>query len=250
MSNTFNLYGNYYDLIYQDKNYEAETAYLKNLISKHAPLARTIIEFGSGTGKHAKLLNEAGYEITGVEPSEKMLQVAQKFTKQHLNFEKGDLQSYKSNKKHDVALALFHVVSYINSNADLITSFKNLLELLKPNALFIFDVWYSPAVLTQLPETRLKKIENEYFEVTRKASPSIRWNENVVEVAYDINIVDKTNKEIQTFTELHCMRHFSLPELKLIIESSGFAFVAAEEFLTGNSVGPDTWGVTMIIKKK
>ena len=45
------------------------------------------------------------------------------------------------------------------------------------------------------------------------------------------------------------MRHFSIPEIKLLAEFSGFEFLKAEEFVTGNEPSPVTWGVNFILRK-
>ena len=56
----FNKIANYYDLIYQDKNYLKEVEYIKNLIAEFADNKESILELGCGTGKHASLLAEEG----------------------------------------------------------------------------------------------------------------------------------------------------------------------------------------------
>ena len=39
----------YYDLLYQDKDYGTEAAYILTLINKYHPKTRQILEFGFGT---------------------------------------------------------------------------------------------------------------------------------------------------------------------------------------------------------
>jgi len=54
---------------------------------------------------------------------------------------------------------------------------------------------------------------------------------------------------VEMLSESHPMRHFSLPELDLLGQISGFDLVGAEEFLTGNTPSEETWGVCLIFKK-
>ncbi len=58
MSKTFDLYSEYYDLLYKDKNYKKEADYIASLIKTNAPHTKSILELGCGTGKHASLLRE------------------------------------------------------------------------------------------------------------------------------------------------------------------------------------------------
>ena len=70
-----------------------------------------------------------------------------------------------------------------------------------------------------------------------------------MDVNYTIFARDMASGEVETMTETHPMRHFSLPELDLLARVSGFAVVGAEEFLTGNRPSEETWGVCVILKK-
>jgi predicted TPR repeat methyltransferase len=66
-------YGRYYDLLYRDKDYAAESEYVASHIRKHVPRAKRILELGCGTGGHAVLLAAMGFDVHGVDLSEAML---------------------------------------------------------------------------------------------------------------------------------------------------------------------------------
>jgi SAM-dependent methyltransferase len=249
MNNTFDNYANYYDLLYHDKDYFEETKYVIGLIKKYSPDAEHLIEFGSGTGKHAALLGEAGYKLLGIEPSSTMLSIARKVQHPHLTFQEADLLTFKTAQQFDVALALFHVISYVNNNEDLFQVFQNIHRCIKPGGHLIFDVWYSPAILTQVPENRIKTVENDNLKIVRHAHPEIHWNSNVVDVNYEIEVLDKLTQEVKQVNEVHRMRHFSIPEIALLAKATGFELIHTEEFATGMQPGPNTWGICFILHK-
>ena len=58
MTENFNLYSKYYDLLYRNKNYIEEVNYISTCIQTYAPETTTILEFGSGTGGHGLHLQE------------------------------------------------------------------------------------------------------------------------------------------------------------------------------------------------
>ena len=62
-----------YDELYQDKDYQGEADYVLRLIRKFHPKAKTLLDMGCGTGKHAALFKDAGYDVCGVDMSEMML---------------------------------------------------------------------------------------------------------------------------------------------------------------------------------
>lgn len=66
-SAVFDRYAEYYDLLYRDKDYETETRYVAHVLELACPNARTLLEFGTGTGRHAELLRSYGFGIQGVE---------------------------------------------------------------------------------------------------------------------------------------------------------------------------------------
>jgi len=247
MDNNFNLYSKYYDLLYHRKDYHAEANYISDCIKNYSPNAKTILEFGSGTGGHGLILKKMGYDIFGLERSEQMVEEA---TLRGFPCEQGDIAHFKVDRKFDIVISLFHVISYINDNASLNKVFRNASDHLNHGGLFIFDVWYSPAVYYQKPETRIKKVENDELSVLRIAEPEIHSINNIVDVNYTILAKDKNTDVWIEFQEKHPMRHFSIPEVNLLGDFTGFETLRAEEFLTGTQPSESTWGVCFILKKK
>jgi len=72
----FNKYSRYYNLLYRDKDYAGEADYVHELIRKYSPDAKSLLDLGCGTGRHAFPLAKKGYSVTGVDISEEMLAVA------------------------------------------------------------------------------------------------------------------------------------------------------------------------------
>jgi SAM-dependent methyltransferase len=246
MSENFNLYSRYYNLLYADKDYKAETDYVSERIKLYSPEAKTILEFGSGTGVHGLQLLKKGYNVYGLEKSSSM--VAEAISK-GFNCEVADITDFKLKGQRDVVVSLFHVISYINENENLIRCFNNAASHLKDDGIFLFDVWYSPAVYHLKPEPRIKKISDETISVIRNAVPVIDSKKNVVDVVYHIKAKDLITSEEKEFTEHHPMRHFSILEIDLLSKLTGFKIIKVEEFLTGREPSENTWGVCFILKK-
>lgn len=243
----FDAYGRYYDLLYQDKAYAAEAAYIRDTMARHGVVAGDLLEFGSGTGKHGRLLAEMGFRVHGIERSAQMVDRAA--STPGFTCEQGDICSVRLGRTYDAVLSLFHVVSYQVSNAQVQAVFDRAAEHLAEGGLFVFDCWYSPAVYTQQPAVRVKRMADDEVEITRIAEPVLHPNENRVDVNYTIIAIRRASPAVQTFTETHPMRHFSLPEIDILAHRSGFERVEAEEFLTRRPVGPETWGVCVTLRK-
>lgn len=243
----FDAYSRYYDLLYRDKDYAAETASLVELLQRFAPNSQTLLEFGSGTGKHAALLSTYGYQLTGVERSATMLAKAAKVA--GVRYVEADIREVSLAARFDAVISLFHVVSYVTSNPDVQAVFARAAEHLHPQGLFIFDAWYAPAVLTQRPATRVKRMQDAHIAVTRLAEPEHYPNENRVDVHYHIFIEDLSSKHLIQLHETHPMRYFSLPELDLFAAQAGFTRLYAGDLLADTPPSAATWGVCCVYQK-
>ena len=246
-SDVFNAYSRYYDLLYRDKDYEGEARYVDALLARHGVTHGDLLEFGSGTGKHGCLLAGMGHRVHGIERSGDM--VARSLSCQGFTCEQSDICTVQLVRKFDAVLSLFHVVSYLTTNHDVLAVFNRAAEHLGKGGLFVFDFWYSPAVYAQRPEVRVRRMSNETMDITRIAEPIVLPNENRVDVHYTIYARDVVTGTIDLMEETHPMRHFSLPEIDLLCRMTGFERIGGEEFLTGNPVGEHTWGACVILKK-
>jgi SAM-dependent methyltransferase len=246
----FNTYSRYYDLLYKDKNYIAEVDYMNNLLKQYGILdTNELLELGCGSGSHAVHMSRPGLSITGLELSKTM--VTEALQKNIKGFQPvvGNITSFQLGMQFDAAVSLFHVISYLTDNNQLLDCFKATNGHLKPGGLFVFDVWYTPAVLTQLPETRIKRLEDDHITVTRLAEPVSNHQANTVEVNYEVWITSKTGGTTEILKEVHPMRHFGIPEIDLLARQTGFKLLHAEEFLTGATPGTSTWGVCFVLSK-
>lgn len=245
----FKQYSRYYDLLYKDKDYKSESNYVFESLKKFNPEINTLLELGCGSGGHAKFISEFGIEITGIERSKDM--VLEASVKNIPNFKPiiGDITDFNVDEKFDAVISIFHVISYLTDNKGLINCFNLANKHLKTNGLFLFDFWFTPAVLSLKPETRVKRLEDETNSILRIAESICHHDKNIVDVNFEIHICDKETNELQKLNETHPMRHFSLPEIDLLAKMTGFEIINCEEFLTKNKPDDKTWGVCVVLKK-
>lgn len=82
----------YYDEFYNKKEYTKEVEFLKQFIGNN----QTVLDVGCGTGIHMSLLEQAGYEVEGVDLNEEMLEMAKKRVRGSLYI--GNMLDFKLNK--------------------------------------------------------------------------------------------------------------------------------------------------------
>ena len=239
--------GNYYNLFYKDKNYLAEAEYVDNVLKKFNIPGNKILELGCGTGKHSKHLSELGYKILGIERSQSMIDnVIKTF---NFDCKKGDITNFKLKNSFDAVISLFHVISYQVSNENLKKVFENAYNHLNDNGIFLFDVWFGPAVIHQKPQVRVKKIITNDSIIIRIAEPDLIINKNQVNIKYTYYENNTSSNKFKISTEIHPMRYFTIPELEYIGEGIGFKLYNVEEFLTAKNPSFKSWGVCLLFKK-
>lgn len=243
----FEEYSDYYDLIYKDKDYKKEFDYINRLLSRFNINNGSILEFGSGTGKHGCLLAKAGYIVHGIDLSAKMVARAQQC--KGFSCEQGDITSINLGKHYDLILSLFHVINYQVKNQHLQAVFANASKHLNSGGLFIFDFWYSPAVYHKKPQIKVKRVKNNKIEITRIAEPEFYPNENKVNINYTFFIKNLTTGFIKTLKEVHQIRHLNLLEIDILCDIHGFKIINSEEFITGKVLSEETWGACVVLKK-
>jgi SAM-dependent methyltransferase len=248
----FGGYSRYYDLLYRDKDYAGEAAYVHGLIERHRPGSVSILDLGCGTGRHDFCLTQLGHELTGVDLSHEMLAVAEREKaafqgpRAAPTFVQGDVRSVRLGKSFGVVVSLFHVMSYQTQNQDLLQALVTIREHLKPGGLFIFDCWYGPAVLSDPPVVRVKRLEDANIQVTRLAEPVMHANDNLVDVNYQVFVRDKHSGAVEELRETHTTRYFFGPEIRHFCELAGLRLQEFQPFMADGAPGFGTWNVVFL----
>lgn len=251
LSENFNNYSAYYDLLYQNKNYFGEAEFICDLIKKHAPHANRILELGCGTGSHAVHIAKRGYNLLGIDRSQDMLGLAEEKARNlelsnALTFKQGDLREFSAPDKYDAIISLFDVFSYLKDNSELKQAMSQISSHASDNAILIFDAWYGPSVLTQKPHCRVRRLENEQIRVTRIAEPEMHVQENRCDVNYEIIIQNKINKHIDILNETHPMRFYFDAELDEILSQFNFKRITSAGWFSDKAPTFDTWSALFV----
>ena len=252
----FGSYSDYYNLIYQDKDYLGESNYIDQLIQKFNPGSKTVLDLGCGTGKHDFNLAAKNYVVAGVDQSNSMLALAREnlanldpSLARSLSFHRHDIREVRLKRAFDVVISLFHVLSYQQTNEDLKCMVQTASEHLARGGIFIFDCWYGPGVLEDPPSARVKKVENDSIAVTRIAKPLMHRHQNRVDIFYYIIIKDKASNRTQEIRERHQMRYLFKPEVEFLLESCNFKLINFSELMKATPPGPGNWNACFVAQK-
>lgn len=247
------LYAEYYDMYYREKNYAAECDMIERLFAKRGVTPSTILDLGCGTGRHAVLLAKRGFEVTGVDRSQQMLDIASGRIEKagfDIPLHRQEIQALDTGSQYGAAIAMFDVIGYLCSNQTLMGALRRILDHLHQGGLFIFDCWYGPAVLAHRPQPRLHRYLGPADEhIVRLATPQVDPLRQIVDVEYELLVISD-KKVVSSSHETHRMRYFHPMELHLSLETCGFSEVEIGAFLHPE-VTPtgDDWNVVVSARR-
>lgn len=249
----FHDYAHYYNMFYGDKDYAGEAKTIHEIISRYAVENHKmqILNIGCGTGRHDRELRQIGYEVHGIDLSVEMIEIARREAKEMegLSYEVGDARDFSIKTQFDIAVSLFHVMSYQNTNEELKKVFTCVQRVLNEDGIFIFDVWYGPGVLNDRPSVRVKRVDDSENLFVRIAEPVIHPNENVVDVQYNINVINKLTGTVTSIDEVHNMRYFFKPEIEEMLLHSGMELLKCIDCNTLEEPDFNSWTVYFIARK-
>ena len=243
-----------YDLLYHDKDYGAECDLIERIFETfgEGPIRR-IFDMGCGTGNHAIPLAQRGYDVVGVDRSETMLAHARRKTANvpsdgRLVVREGDIRTIDLQEQFDAALMMFAVLGYQRENSDVLSAISNARRHLRPGGLFLFDVWYGPAVLRQRPSQRIKVVPIPGGHTLRAASGELNTGRHLCTVHFHVWRLEGGRLVAET-EESHSVRYFFPLEMNFLLEASQFAPLRVGAFPEFDKE-PDetTWNVLAVAR--
>lgn len=243
-----------YDTFYADKDYATECEAVIRLIAKFGEARpNAILDLGCGTGRHAVIMAQRGFNVTGVDRSEAMVALACERAKHeglggNPQFLCRDIRSFSSDRRFDTALMNFNVLGYMTSNDDGLSALGAARGNLRQGGLIVADFWYGPAILADPPGHNTRSFGAEGNGFIRSSSGRHLPDEQCCEIQLKISQLDR-GRVIDESTEFHRVRYFFPLELDLLLRASGFRLLALTGFPDVESpASPQKWIAAMVAK--
>ena len=215
----------YYDALMDSVPYRAWADYLERLWRKHGQRPQRVLDLACGTGTVSRLLSERGCQVTGVDLSQGMLDVARhKADQAHLSipfYQQDAAELDLAGQSFDAVVCLFDSLNYILEPERLQAAFARVSAHLRPGGSFIFDV-----------NTEVALAEGMFNQsCTRRGEPlHYRWRSTydaqtrlcTVRMSFSYDPGDGVR---QTFTEVHRQRAYGKEELGEWLRAAGFTEV-------------------------
>ena len=190
-----NKYAEYYDNIYEKKNYSNEVKKIIIFLEKLNINSnfKYCLDFGCGTGRHSNYLSNFFQIVYGFDISVDMLKIAKKnFLNKKIIFT--DSKKIIKGVKFDVIVSFFDVFSYLD--------FKKLNETViffnsvsKKGTIVYLQFWERSSVLLDPPKNYDYKLINKEKNIYRSCNVDLNMKNFFTDIKYSLRYKDKTYQE-------------------------------------------------------
>jgi SAM-dependent methyltransferase len=247
-------YAQAYDVVYQDKDYEAECRVLEHVFRNDTSRqVRRVLDLGCGTGSHAVALALAGFEVTGVDRSPAMLAEADRKGRAAgvgVRWVACDIRRFQLHDTFDASVMMFAVLGYQIEDADVRATLDAARRHLAPGGVLAFDVWHGPAVVEEGPSERRRTFERGDLRLERISRGTLDPELSTCRVDITVRGLGPNGSAIE-ITEHHEMRYFFPDEIERFAGETRFELVALRGF-PDPSVPPGaaSWSALAVLRAR
>ena len=244
--NSYTDFAYIYDrLMKKDVDYEKWADYIENIFARYDKNPSLVCDLACGTGNITVPLARRGYDMTGIDVSEDMLNIArEKAADNDILFLNQNIASLDLYGTMDAFTCMIDGVNYIISPKallDMLTKIKTCF--LEPDGLFIFDISTRHKLQNVIGSNTFIHSDHEVFYA---------WQNRYIEKK---NLSDmmltffvKSGKSYRRFEERHLQRAYTEDEIRKIAKRAGFESVDAYDELTFDSPKPDSERIVFVLR--
>lgn len=226
-----------YDEFMDQTPYDEWLLNIRNVFKKYKIKENAqVLDLGCGTGKMARRLKKAGYQVTAVDNSMDMLEVAASEEDDGILYVLQDMVSLELPDKMDAVVSICDCMNYILEEEDLKETFTRVKRFLKEEGVFMFDMnshykYREILACNTFAEDR----EDASFIWDNFYDESDRINE------YQLSLfIQNEQGTYNKYEELHLQKAYDEAEIKELLHEAGFTSVTVCDADTMEEVKEDT----------
>ncbi len=231
-----------YEIVYRHRD-DDEAARVIELLERAtgAEAGESIVDVGCGRGRHSIRLALRGYRVTGLDLSERSIEVARQRAaeeRQDVRFVVGDMRTALCNACFDGAVNLFTAFGYFEEEAEHQRAVDAIARSLKPGGWFFQDFLSAEHVRsTFVPEDRRREADVDIVQERRIGGGRIRKT-----------ITLSRNGEKRSFEE--SVRLLELRDFRKMYERAGLKLMSVYGDYDGHPFGPGSPRLIMFSVKE
>ena len=156
--------------LYDDVQADSDSVRIcRELVDRHCPEARTLLDFGCGTGRDLELLAQR-FDCVGVDLQPGLVGYARR-TRPELDVRVGDMRTVRLGRTADVLVCLGNSLAYVHDNADVRAAFRTFAAHAHPDTLLVLCSAVAPI---ESPSTQQARVNTRLGAST--VTISYQWD--------------------------------------------------------------------------
>ena len=226
-----------YDEFMDQTPYDEWLCNILNVLGKHhIERDADILDLGCGTGKMARRLAKEGYQVTAIDNSMDMLEIAASEEDDHILYVLQDMVSLELPKKMDAVVSICDCMNYILKKRIFLETFIRVRKFLKEDGVFMFDMnshykYREILACNTFAEDR----EDASFIWDNFYDEEDRINE------YQLSLFIRNEQgTYNKYEELHLQKAYDQEEIMNLLDQAGFSSIRVLDAETMEEVKEDT----------
>lgn len=158
----------YYPQLYFERDEKEATAFIDRLLSTLRPPAGSrMLDLACGRGRHSLILADKGFDVTGIDLSERNIEYARQFENEHLHFYQHDMRQMLITQYYDYVFNFFTSFGYFRTEREHRNTIRTVSLALKEGGTFVLDYLNTPYAEQHLVHRSQKKIGGVRYDLTK-----------------------------------------------------------------------------------
>jgi ubiquinone/menaquinone biosynthesis C-methylase UbiE len=222
---------------------QKEANELVELVIKNIDVSKVInvLDMAAGSGRHAIIFTEKGFNVTAVDLSENLLSIGKEHAENEnvkIEFVHSDIRHFNPNIKYNLILNLFTSIGYFEKDEENYFILSKAYKLLENKGYFVLDYFNKSYVENNLVSSTVDEFDGSVITQNR----FIEGERIIKEITIDNE--GKINKYFES------VRMFSKDELINMLQKLGFRIINTFGDFMGNSFDLDSSPRIIIIACK
>ncbi len=258
----YSSFAEVYDMFMDNVPYEEWCGYITDLLREHGIADGLLLDLGCGTGRLTRLLAKAGYDMTGVDYSEEMLEIARSRDEAEamdgpysgdpgecgapdILYLCQDMRSFELYGTVRAVVSSCDALNYLLEEDGILETFRLVSNYLDPGGLFFFDM---------NTVYKYRELLGEATICENREEGSFIW-ENYYDEESGINEYDLTlfireeSGLYRKYEETHYQRGYELTVIKKLLKEAGLTFIAAYDAYTREPARADSERICVLARE-
>ena len=238
-----------YDLFMEDIPYAEWCAFLTGILREEGVKDGLVLELGCGTGTMTELLAREGYDMTGLDSSEEMLQKA--LEKRDLSglpilYLCQDMREFELYGTMAAVVAVCDTMNYLTEKEDFVKTLRLVNNYLDPGGVFVFDLKTTHFFRDVLGDrTEAESGDEAAYIWENHFDEEERLSESALTI-----FQRREDGLFERSEEVHLQRAYEIEEIREMAEEAGMTYLGAREALTGAGPTSETERIYIVLKEK